>query len=218
MVPWLPRPSSVLFPLLFRLEKTQMEVEMEVEAPDGTLAPEAIICIISFVVQVREDPDGSWDGGRGPRWYPGSRGHHLYYFLCYSDWRRPRWKLRWRKRPPMVPQLPRPSSVLFPLLFRLEKTQMEVEMEVEAPDGTPTPKAIICIISFVVQIGEDPDGSWDGGRGPRWYPYSQGHHLYYYTPRKRSLGGYIGITPSVCLSVCSSVRLSRVNLTLAITF
>ena len=28
----------------------------------------------------------------------------------------------------------------------------------------------------------------------------------YYTPRKRSLGGYIGITPSVCLSVCSSVQ------------
>ena len=36
----------------------------------------------------------------------------------------------------------------------------------------------------------------------------------HYTPRKRSLGGYIGITPSVCLSV----RLSRVNLTLVITF
>ena len=39
-----------------------------------------------------------------------------------------------------------------------------------------------------------------------------------YTPRKRSLGGYIGITPSVCLSVRPSVRLSRVNLTLVITF
>ena len=38
--------------------------------------------------------------------------------------------------------------------------------------------------------------------------------IYYYTPRKQSLGGYIGITPSVCLSV----RLSRVNLTLTITF
>ena len=35
-----------------------------------------------------------------------------------------------------------------------------------------------------------------------------------YTPSKRSLGGYIGITLSVCLFVC----LSRVNLTLAITF
>ena len=36
-----------------------------------------------------------------------------------------------------------------------------------------------------------------------------------YTPRKRSWGGgYIGITLSVCLSVC----LSRVNLTLTITF
>ena len=31
---------------------------------------------------------------------------------------------------------------------------------------------------------------------------------FYYTPRKRSLGGYIGITPSVCLSVRPSVRLS----------
>ena len=30
----------------------------------------------------------------------------------------------------------------------------------------------------------------------------------FYTPRKRSLGGYIGITPSVCLSVRLSVRLS----------
>ena len=37
-------------------------------------------------------------------------------------------------------------------------------------------------------------------------------------PPANEVWGYIGITPSVCLSVRLSVRLSRVNLTLAITF
>ena len=37
-------------------------------------------------------------------------------------------------------------------------------------------------------------------------------------PPQTKFGGYIGITPSVCLSVCPSVRLSRVNLTLVIPF